>query len=55
MPTGMEVYWKAVGELYRLELGTEQTPDQDTFAEWLRETMASLLSRRVGLERSRVE
>jgi SIR2-like domain len=37
VPSGIEVYWQAIGELYRLELGTEETPDQDVLAEWLRE------------------
>ncbi len=38
VPTGMEVFWLAVAELYRLENTTEETPDRDALAAWLRET-----------------
>jgi hypothetical protein len=38
VPTGGEVFWLAVGELYRLEGSTEETPETDGLAEWLRET-----------------
>ena len=35
VPTGMEVYWRAVGELYRLQKATTETPDQDALTAWL--------------------
>jgi hypothetical protein len=38
VPTGGQVFWRAVGELYRLEKKTEETPDQEALAEWLKET-----------------
>jgi hypothetical protein len=36
IPTGMEVYWQAVGELYRLEQTTQETPNREELTEWLR-------------------
>lgn len=38
VPTGGEVFWNAVGELYRLETSEGEAPDQPTLAEFLRET-----------------
>lgn len=38
VPTGTEVYWNAVGELYRMELSTSDTPDQALLTSWLAET-----------------
>jgi hypothetical protein len=38
VPTGGQVFWQAVGELYRLEKKTEETPGQEALAEWLKET-----------------
>jgi len=38
VPTGMEVFWLAVGELYRLENTAEEAPGRDALAAWLRET-----------------
>jgi hypothetical protein len=38
VPTGTDVLWLAVGELYRLEHKTEETPQRDALAAWLRET-----------------
>lgn len=35
VPTGGEVYWQSVGELYRVENSTETTPQQDELAAWL--------------------
>lgn len=37
-PTGGEVLWRAVGELYRLKHVTEETPDDPTLQAWLVET-----------------
>jgi hypothetical protein len=37
VPTGGEVFWRAVGELYRLETATSETPD-DGLREWLEQT-----------------
>jgi hypothetical protein len=36
VPTGEDVFWLAVGELYRLENATEETPDRPELAEWLK-------------------
>ncbi len=36
VPTGQQVLWQAVGELYRLENTTADTPDRDALAEWLK-------------------
>jgi hypothetical protein len=38
VPTGSQVYWKAVGELYRLEHTTRKTPKQAALATWLADT-----------------
>jgi SIR2-like domain len=38
VPTGSEVFWTAVGELYRLEMSVDKTPDQSSLANFLRET-----------------
>lgn len=38
VPTGGDVFWLAVGDLYRLEKATEETPDRDALAEWLKES-----------------
>ena len=38
VPTGSEVFWQAVGELYRLERTVEETPEQEVLQSWLRET-----------------
>jgi SIR2-like domain len=38
VPTGGAVLTEARGELYRLENTTEEVPDQEGLAEWLRET-----------------
>lgn len=38
VPTGGEVFWNAVGELYRLANASETTPDDDVLNAWLRET-----------------
>jgi hypothetical protein len=38
VPTGSQVYWKAVGELYRLENTTRKTPKQAGLAKWLADT-----------------
>lgn len=35
VPTGSEVYWLAVGELYRLANETKETPDELGLQEWL--------------------
>jgi len=37
VPTGEQVFWNGVGELYRLENETEKTPDQEALEGWLRE------------------
>lgn len=38
VPTGGEVFWNAVGELYRLENASETTPDDDALSAWLTES-----------------
>lgn len=38
VPTGQQVFWQAVGELYRLENTERDTPDQDALRAWLNET-----------------
>lgn len=38
VPTGQQVFWQAVGELYRLENETGETPDQDGLTDWLKKT-----------------
>jgi hypothetical protein len=38
VPTGSEVLWQAVGELYRLETQTGETPPRERLSEWLDET-----------------
>jgi hypothetical protein len=38
VPTGVEVYWRGIGELYRLETASGETPDRAVLAEWLLET-----------------
>jgi len=38
VPTGSEVLWQAVGELYRLENATAETPDRVGLEEWLEAT-----------------
>lgn len=38
VPTGSQVFWQAVGELYRLEKETDETPEQGPLGEWLSET-----------------
>jgi hypothetical protein len=38
VPTGGEVVWLAVGDLYRLENSEEQTPDRDALSPWLIDT-----------------
>lgn len=38
VPTGSEVFWRAVGELYRLETTSEDTPDATGLGAWLGET-----------------
>lgn len=38
VPTGQQVFWQAVGELYRLENEIPDTPDRDGLAAWLDET-----------------
>lgn len=37
VPTGEQVFWNGVGELYRLENETEETPDQEALETWLQE------------------
>ncbi len=38
VPTGGEVFWLAVGDLYRVDTSTEATPSQGGLADWLSET-----------------
>lgn len=38
VPTGSQVFHQAVGELYRLEKETSDTPDEDALMDWLSET-----------------
>jgi SIR2-like domain len=38
VPTGGEVFWRAVGELYRLENTTSETLDDDRLRDWLEHT-----------------
>jgi hypothetical protein len=38
VPTGSEVFWQAVGELYRLQETSEETPDREGLAAWLEST-----------------
>src|SRR5260221_5996396 len=38
VPTGSQVFWQAVGELYRLEKKVTETPDRDALTIWLTET-----------------
>lgn len=38
VPTGSQVFWQGVGELYRLEKETQETPEQEQLGEWLSET-----------------
>ena len=38
VPTGGEVYWQAVAELYRLEESSGETPSDEDLKAWLRET-----------------
>jgi SIR2-like domain len=38
VPTGQQVFWQAVGELYRLEEETQETPDEEGLQEWLKKT-----------------
>lgn len=38
VPTGGEVFWRAVEELYRLENSSQQTPGEDELQAWLSET-----------------
>jgi NAD-dependent SIR2 family protein deacetylase len=38
VPTGGEVFWQAVAELYRLEQVTADTPDDDVLRTWLAES-----------------
>ncbi|HKB50375.1 MAG TPA: SIR2 family protein [Solirubrobacterales bacterium] len=38
VPTGQQVFWQAVGELYRLEEKTSETPDENELGEWLKKT-----------------
>jgi hypothetical protein len=38
IPTGAEVRWTAVGDLYRIETGSAETPDHDGLRAWLDET-----------------
>jgi hypothetical protein len=38
VPTGGEVFWLAVGDLYRLENSSEHTPEREALREWLIET-----------------
>src|SRR5581483_5361627 len=38
IPTGAEVRWGAVGDLYRVETGSAETPDHDGLQAWLDET-----------------
>jgi hypothetical protein len=38
VPTGQQVFWLAVGEFYRLEEETADTPDQSALGGWLKET-----------------
>lgn len=35
VPTGVEVYWQAVGELHRLENASAETPDRSELERWL--------------------
>ena len=35
VPTGGEVFWRAIGELYRLETASGDTPDQRALSQWL--------------------
>src|SRR5690349_21362199 len=38
VPTGQDVFWQAVGELYRVENVTDETPDREALQNWLRDT-----------------
>jgi SIR2-like domain len=38
VPTGQQVFWQAIGELFRLEKETAETPDEAELAKWLQET-----------------
>ncbi len=38
VPTGQQVFWQAVGELYRLEEETQETRDEEGLQKWLRKT-----------------
>jgi hypothetical protein len=38
VPTGSEVFWRAVGELYRLETATSETLDPEGLCAWLGQT-----------------
>lgn len=38
VPTGQQVFWQAVGELYRLEKDTSETPEEAGLTKWLKET-----------------
>jgi SIR2-like domain len=38
VPTGTQVFWQGVGELYRLENTTTDTPNQGALGAWLQET-----------------
>jgi SIR2-like domain len=38
VPTGGEVFWRAVGELYRLENSTSETLEEGRLREWLEQT-----------------
>jgi hypothetical protein len=51
VPTGGEVFWLAVGDLYRLENVSEQTPAEDALRTWLTETDRAALGYSDILER----
>src|SRR5260221_12362643 len=38
VPTGSQVFWQAVGEVYRLEKKVTEAPDRDALTIWLTET-----------------
>jgi hypothetical protein len=44
VPTGTEVFWLAVADLYRLEQGAEEKPDSEVLSSWLAATGRQALS-----------
>ncbi len=44
VPTGGEVFWRAVGDLYRLENEVEDTPEDDALSQWLADTRRAQLT-----------